>query len=359
MFQQHTYEKIMERALSRVPSNVDARQGSIIFDAIAPACAELAKMYIELDNILNLTFAETSYGDWLEMRCREMGVQRRNPTNAIRMGVMHGADNTLIDVPINARFSIETLNYVVIERLSQGHFKLQCEQHGVVGNQLFGRLIPVDNIRNLARAELKEIIVPGEDTESDESLYKRYEERVNTSAFGGNIDEYKLKTKSIDGVGECKIFPVWNGGGTVKVTLIDSSYNSPSSILVERVQNTLDPIPQGQQGKGTAPIGHLVTVEGVEDLKINIDSKLILTSGLTVGQVYEDVESAILNYLLSLRQNWANEDNIVIRVAQLISYLIRIDGVEDVGDIRINGEDGNLILGESQIPVKGVINLYE
>lgn len=359
MFENQSYEVIMQRTLSRVPEIMDKREGSIIFDALSPACAEIAQMYIELDNILKLTFAETSYGEWLDMRVREMGVHRRPATNAIRLGIMQGSNNTLIDIPIGTRFTIETLNYVAIERLSQGSYKLQCEQVGAVGNQLFGRLIPVDNVRNLVRGELREIIVPGEDTETDESLYRRYEERVNTSSFGGNIADYKEKVRGIEGVGGCKIKPVWDGGGTVKVVIIDSTYSMPSNILIDKIQQTLDPIPFGGEGKGIAPIGHLVTVEGVKEIDINIEANLVLSINLSLGQVKEEVELAIEKYLYELRQDWEHSDNIVIRVAQLISNIISIQGIEDVKNIMINGNESNVTLKSNEVPTKGEIILYE
>ena len=48
MYENMTFENIMDRCLSRVSASVDKREGSIVYDAIAPAAAELAIMYIEL-----------------------------------------------------------------------------------------------------------------------------------------------------------------------------------------------------------------------------------------------------------------------------------------------------------------------
>ena len=38
-YEEMTYERIMSRCLARVPGTVDKREGSIIYDAIAPAAA--------------------------------------------------------------------------------------------------------------------------------------------------------------------------------------------------------------------------------------------------------------------------------------------------------------------------------
>ena len=50
MYENLTYERIMSRVLANVPSNVDKRQGSVIYDAVAPVCSEIAQIYVALDN---------------------------------------------------------------------------------------------------------------------------------------------------------------------------------------------------------------------------------------------------------------------------------------------------------------------
>ena len=56
MYEQMEYRYILSRMLERVPDIMDKREGSVIYDALAPAAAELANMYIELDSVLNQTF---------------------------------------------------------------------------------------------------------------------------------------------------------------------------------------------------------------------------------------------------------------------------------------------------------------
>ena len=55
MFEEMTYEKIMERMLSRVPDALDKREGAIIFDALAPAAFEMSILYTELETALDQT----------------------------------------------------------------------------------------------------------------------------------------------------------------------------------------------------------------------------------------------------------------------------------------------------------------
>ena len=52
MFEDMTYEVILKRMLDRVKNSIDKREGSIIYDALAPAAVELSIMYDELDTSL-------------------------------------------------------------------------------------------------------------------------------------------------------------------------------------------------------------------------------------------------------------------------------------------------------------------
>jgi len=86
------------------------------------------------------------------------------------------------------------------------------------------KIIPIDYINNLGRAEITELLIPARDEEETEALRKRYFDSFNMKAYGGNISDYKLKVHEIEGVGAVKVTPVWNGGGTVLLTILDSDF---------------------------------------------------------------------------------------------------------------------------------------
>lgn len=46
-----TYEELLQAMLDRVPSNVDKREGSIIYDALAPCAYFLAQQNFQLETI--------------------------------------------------------------------------------------------------------------------------------------------------------------------------------------------------------------------------------------------------------------------------------------------------------------------
>ena len=52
-----TFEELLQGMLDRVPSDVDKRQGSVIYDALAPAAYFLAQQDFQLRNFIDLVFA--------------------------------------------------------------------------------------------------------------------------------------------------------------------------------------------------------------------------------------------------------------------------------------------------------------
>jgi uncharacterized phage protein gp47/JayE len=77
MYEDRTYEVILEGALARargITPGLDTRAGSLAYTALGPAAAELAQMYIELDNTLNEMFADTQTRPYLIRRAAERGV---------------------------------------------------------------------------------------------------------------------------------------------------------------------------------------------------------------------------------------------------------------------------------------------
>ncbi|MNP02846.1 Baseplate J-like protein [compost metagenome] len=292
-------------------------------------------------------------------KAAEFGINRNTATTAVRRGVFFAANNALMDVPIGTRFSIADLTYTVSQRISAGTYRLTCESTGTIGNEQFGALLPIDYVANLVRAELTEVLVPGEDEETDEALRQRFLETVNEPAFGGNVEDYKNKINDIPGVGATKIYPAWSGGGTVKCTIIAADLGVPSTTLINDVQEYMDPLTFTGQGLGQAPIGHKVTIVGVTSTTINISTKLTLATDVTLEQVQQDIEDVINAYLLELRKDWADQMQIVVRIAQVDAKILSVLGVEDVADTTINTSATNLTLGSDQIPVFGAVFISE
>jgi len=355
MFEDLTYEIIMQRMLDRIPMNVDKREGSIIWDALAPAAVELMQIYIELNNIMNESFADTASREFLIRRAAERGIAPYPATNAILRGEFTPATINMTGRRFNMP-NTDNISYIVREMISEGVYQVECETAGIVGNQHLGTILPIDYINGLQTAELTAVLIPAKDEQDTESLRQEYFDSFSGKAYGGNVKDYLDKTNSLNGVGATKVTPIWDGGGTVKLTILDAQYNPASELLINNVQEAIDPTQDGT-GLGIAPIGHVVTVDTATEISVNITASLVFDSGYSWNSVQGQAVQLIQSYLLEQRKAWANQTTLIVRLTQIETRLLSIDGVIDISGTKINGVADNLTLTGYEIPVFGGINV--
>jgi len=300
--------------------------------------------------ILNEAFGDTASREYLIRRAKERGLTPEPATHAILKGEFTPSS---IDV-LNKRFNLGSLNYVVTELISPGVYKVQCETAGTIGNQYLDDIIPIDYIEGLETAKLTQVLIPGEDEEDTEVFRQRYFASFGEKSYGGNVTDYLTKTNSIPGVGSTKVTPIWDGGGTVKLTILDATYNKASSTLIDAVQNAIDPSPQGE-GWGIAPIGHIVTVDTVEEVTVDIAANITFDTGYSWEALQTQAIAALEDYMLELRSDWANQGSLIVRIAQIETRLLAIEGIIDISGTTINGDANNLTLTTYQIPVLGSV----
>lgn len=353
MYEHITFESIMEDMLSRVPSTMDKREGSVIWDALAPAAVELQNMYIQLDVILRETFADSASLFYLKKRAAERGIYQMMATKAILKGEFTPIN---LEIPIGSRFSCDKLNYVVTEKIGDGIYQMECETAGTEGNSYYGTLIPIEYINGLGTAELTELLIPAEDDEDVESLRKRYLNNLASQAYGGNVTDYIEKVNKLQGIGGVKITPIWNGGGTVKITFIDSTFNVPTEEMVTMVKNEADPYPYEGLGYGFAPIGHVVTVEGVEGVPVNIITNITYRDGWDWESAKPYIIGAIDKYFNELNRQWEESNNLFVRISQLESRILDCEAVLDIENTTLNGVASNIQLAWNQIVMRGTVN---
>ena len=139
---------------------------------------------------MDRAFPDTESGDDLTKKVRERSIFRTPATAAIRKGYFEDGNGAAMDVPIGTRFSGDNLNYTVTEKIATGQFRLLCETPGAAGNQYQGNLFPIDYVEGLGAARLADILINGEDEESDEDLLDRYMDSLQAQAYGGNKADY-------------------------------------------------------------------------------------------------------------------------------------------------------------------------
>lgn len=332
-----TYEELLQAMLDRVPSDVDKREGSVIYDALAPCAYFLTQQNFQLDNFIDLVFPDTALGEYLNRAAEAYNVSRKPATNAVRKMTTSGS------VEIGTRWGINNLVYIVKEEESETEYQVECETPGVIGNQYSGAMQPISNITGIT-AELGDIITPGADEETDEALRERLYTKIRLPATSGNVYHYQQWALEVSGTGAAKVFPLADGPGTVTVLVVDSDKKISSS-LPKTVAEYIETM---------RPIGATVTVKSPDSVTINIKASVMRNESKTLDDVKKAYKNAVDTFLQETVFTTYR-----ISYAKLGSLLLDIPGVEDFEGFLLNEGTGNVVIGEKQIPVTGTIELTE
>lgn len=368
-FSGQTYQTIFTQMLGRIPDTYDKRDTSPIPTALGPAAWSLEGFYLSLNQVQQQAFIQTAVGDALDSLAVIAGITRYPATPAVRLGVFNMA------VPVGARFSTvngaQSINFAVTSATDTANrYRLTAETPGVIGNEYTGAILPITAIPGLTSAQITDIFIPGDDEETDDELRERILQALTQRPFGGNLASYREYVLGIDGVGAVQVYPTWNGGGTVKCSILGADFLPASEELVGNVQNALDPPPNQGLGIGMAPIGAKATVVAPASLTVNVTAAITLLAGYSIGQVQEPIENALKAYLLSVRQDWSANTSATgvsyaanVYLARVIAAMIGVDGVVNATNVQLNGAAADLILTETgttqQVPVLGTVTLSE
>lgn len=332
-----TYEEILQEMMDKVPGNIDKREGSIIYDALAPCAFFLAQQNFQLDNFVDLVFADTAIGDYLDNAVALYGIKRKEATTAVRKMTASSA------VDSGTRWGIGGLVYAVTGTVSENVYEVTCETSGEIGNRYSGAMEPVSNVTGVT-ATLGDIITAGTDEESDDAMRERLYAKVRQPATSGNAYHYRQWALEVPGAGDAKVFPLDNGPGTVTVLVVDDD-KEISSTLPDAVASHIET---------QRPIGATVTIASPTALTVNVSASVLLDGSKTIDEVKTAYQSALDAFL---------KDTIfsVYRVsyAKLGSLLLDIQGVEDFDNFQLNSGAGNVTVGEKEIPVIGTVTLTE
>ena len=183
----------------------------------------------------------------------------------------------------------------------------------------------------------------GFDEESDDELRERYFEKVSLPATSGSKYHYVMWAKEVEGVGDAKCIPLWNGAGTVKVIIINADKQAADAALINAVKNHIEE---------QRPIGADVTVESAVPLAINISVSLTLANGVTTATAKQKISDSISSYL---KKNAFS--GTYISYAQIGGCILAVDEVLDYSNLEVNGSTSNINIPENAVPVLGVVTI--
>lgn len=353
MFEDMTYENIMDDMMSGFGSDVRTDEASLAYNACDRQALKLEEIYGDMRILEANMLPDTMELDYLIRYGEERSVQYHYATAPVVEGTFQQ------EIAAGTQFVCGDYTYTVTSNIDGFRYRLTCETEGTEANANVGELTPSDYVDDYKGGQITQILVLGTDDEDVEDYRTRVLDSFQSIAFGGNRASYSSFIDEIDGVGGCKPMRRDKGSQWIDIYLIDSAYGVPSDGLIKTVQALVDPEESHGEGDGMAAINQWVRVIAATGVTCNISSKLTLDSGYTADQVQTDINAAISEYLLNLRKDWeANDtDQMPVRISQIDSRIITVKGVLDTSSTTINGKAENLILSYEQIPLLGEVTL--
>lgn len=348
-----TTEEIHNAMLSGISDEYEKVEGSFIYIATKPVAQQLEVVEQSIQRLEERLDIENLDGAELENRVRDRtGIERKQATYATC--VLSVVGNGMINVGdlFESESGVQFESIEFIEIVSNGSVNVRCTQSGSIGNIPSGKInmIPV-TLEGITSCTNENTSSGGYEAETDEDLLKRYYERIRTPSTSGNKYHYINWAKEVSGVGDAKVFPLWNGSNTVKIVIIDNEKQPASEQLVTDVQNYIDPNASGL-GEGKAPIGAVCTVTAA------INKSVVVSFSATLEQGYEieNVEQNVSLNINEMLKDIAFVSNYV-SYAEIGSIIFNTEGIRDYSNLTVNEGTTNVDLQDTEVATLGGVTI--
>ncbi|MDU4587050.1 MULTISPECIES: baseplate J/gp47 family protein [Clostridium] len=331
-------------------TDVDTSENSWIYNALMPDCMEKSNILMNLDEVIKKAFASSAlvsgYSFYLEQRCAEMGIYKKQATYAVVPVKVIGKAGTVLKKgsvcsTIDNRL-YTTLEELTLDKNGVGTVTVIADKPGSIYNLKANDLnyLPI-NYSGIISITNENDYKDAYNEETDQELYNRYVLKVQTPATSGNKYHYEQWALEVTGVGSAKCIP---GAGIVRVIIANSNKRAASKELIKETYDHIDEVRPLLAGT--------LEVITVKEIPINITGNVEIDTSVTLGEVQTIFKELVEKYL---------DDKVYkakkVNIAKIQGLLIDIDGVLDCKDIKINGCTSNITLNEDEIAVLQKVNL--
>lgn len=342
MFEIQTRQDVLKRLLQdfkTIDTNgMSTHEGTFAFDTLSANAVEFEKSYAEMQLILDAAFPQTSWGQYLTMHAEAHGVIRKKATKSKVVLKIIGNEGTTIPTGITVSTAVGNL-FTTVETVGigpNGSAKVLAEsvdtgKDSHVESSTITEI--VTKVEGLTSVINEEASYDGFDEENDADLLQRLLFKVRQPATSGNVYHYMQWAQSVNGVGQVKVLPLWNGAGTVKVLLVDVNNEAANTSLLDRVKAVI---------AKEAPIGATVTVTTPTIMNVTVSFRV------TKGNANHEAVKRILNEEFK-RQTFSMN---YISYANIGKALLANaeTGIIDYSDLRVNGGTTNINITDDQLP---------
>lgn len=346
-------EDIQKTLLDNISDNYQKTIGFPTYDILRAFSFGLSPFYGALEQVAGKLDVDNLSGEELERYTKQRrNVKRKQATFATVTLTVTGTGTVekgdLFETKTGAQFAaVETAEIV-----ETGNVLVQAVTSGTAGNVAANTITQIpQTIQGITACTNEQPAAGGYEAETDDSLRERYYEAVQQPATSGNIYHYMQWAKEVEGVGDAKVFPLWNGDNTVKVTIINSDKQPADSALVKKVQDYIDPNSSGT-GEGEAPIGAYCTIVSAAAKTITVSANIQLLAGYEKETVEATIKKGITGYLQSIafKQDY-------VSYGKIANEINDADGVKDYSGLFVNGGTANIEVAEEEVATLGEVVL--
>lgn len=340
-------EEETKRLLSLISNKFYKDEGSIFYDVLSVVASDNIKKLELMKKIFYNSFVITAEKESLDLKVSELGIERKKGTKSIGKVKFIGMQG--VKIPYNTVVLCDNLEYLTLfdsEISVDGHVLVEVEasnigkQYNVKENMINKLGTPIPGVTSITN-ELP--FEGGTNIEADVELRNRYLDKVREPATSGNAYDYKRWATSVNGIGQAKVYPLYQGPGTVKVVVISSNGTIVDENKLTEVKNVIE---------NARPIGATVTVSNATPFIINLSVRIIKTSLVDIKTIEEEFKSIINEYIANVNLN-----NMPVSYGRISAILYNIKGLIDFNDLRINDETNSITVPNENIAVLGKVTL--
>ena len=337
MYRAREHPAILSELKSSSGVEASTIEGTFENDVLASNSLEFAKVEVELEQAYKAAFADTAWGEYLTRRAAEFGVDRKKATKAKVSLHVTGtgtvAAGSIFATADGLRFAAKE----AVEITNEGRIDAVAMEPGTGGNVAAHTIntIPM-NIPGILSVDNPKAAYDGFNEESDKELLRRFLIFVRTPATSGNAYHYYNWAMRVEGVGACRVFPLWAGAGTVKVNILDDNGRTASKDLKQAVFTYIESV---------RPIGATVTVASPAPKIVNLEADIDGT--LDSERLKEELRGYIMGKGLDFTR---------LSAAMVIDKIMNQASVNDCANVKLNGgervassTDEILVVGEVKV----------
>ena len=350
-------EEILQSLLNSMPDDYLKSEGTFTHDLNKAFSLEFANFEKEVADIWGFFDIAFLTGEDLEKRVYQLkGLERKQATHAVGEITVTGNGTVTKGDLFETPYAIQFMATETVAVADVATVKVQAVKAGKTGNVGAKSIILMPKtIQGIKSVNNIKATYDGFDAETDASLLERYLIAVRTPATSGNVYHYKQWAREVEGVGDTRIFPLWNGANTVKVVIIDDNQQPASLELVKKVQDHIDPMGEDNAtwgaGYGEAPIGAYCTVQSAASKDINVNVTLIKDPDADFETLKKSINKSIVEFL----QEIAFVKNYV-SYSLLANAVLETPGVVEWTSLTINGGTSSIVVGDEEVAIlKGLV----